>query len=295
MKLLAPRKSSLLVLACAGGGLFLTLPAFLAQGQDAVAKDNVASTLPSAFSQDEAKPRTTNIAADPQPVAAQDQARVRSTRPRSSSRSQNPFGQRSDARAPSDGRRSYYPENGMDPFAHRSNRTSVYREMQKAMGVLQDEDKNREEKKEARESLADMLAAQFDSDLDRREAQVQELENKLSKLKAQIAKRRDAKDRIIELQMELMENEVEGLGFPGSWPTTWRNAPTPTGLFDGPQKLGPNWAPAALPGTSTWLATPVPGVSVPNMPRLPADARLPAVARPAAPPTATGSFDEPSR
>jgi len=167
--------------------------------------------------------------------------------------------------------------------------------MQKAMSILQNEDSSREDKKEARVSLADMLAAQFDSDLDRRETQVQELENKLSKLKAQIAKRRDAKERIIELQMELMENEVEGLGFPGSWPTTWRNAPTPTGLFDVPQKLGPNWAPAALPGTSAWLAAPAPVAAIPALPPTAAQPRLPGLAEPAAPPTATSPVDKRSR
>ncbi|MEM8734670.1 MAG: hypothetical protein AAGG44_10635, partial [Planctomycetota bacterium] len=120
----------------------------------------------------------------------------------------------------------------------------------KALEVLRDEDASQGDRREAKESIVEVLDKQFESDLDSREKQIAELETQIDKLRAQIKKRRAAKERLIDLRVELMINEAEGLGFPSSWNSRGR-FPGSSSFFSYPAAPVAPTAPAALPGLTT--------------------------------------------
>jgi hypothetical protein len=64
----------------------------------------------------------------------------------------------------------------------------------------------------------------FDEDLKNREGQLTELEERVSKLRAQLDRRRKAKGEITQLQTKVLVNEADGLGFSGA-PLEGRYAP----------------------------------------------------------------------
>ena len=89
-------------------------------------------------------------------------------------------------------------------------------ELQKAIEKYKDKDANGKDKLEAKETIVSVLGKQFDDDMDQRAKQVAELEKKVTTLKEQIGKRKEAKQKIIDLRIEVLMNEMEGLGFPAS-------------------------------------------------------------------------------
>lgn len=64
--------------------------------------------------------------------------------------------------------------------------------------------------------LQTAVAKHFDEDLTNRETELTKLEERLTKLRAQLDRRRKAKAEIIQLQIKVMVNEAEGLGFSGA-------------------------------------------------------------------------------
>lgn len=87
------------------------------------------------------------------------------------------------------------------------------KEMQGHIEVLHS-DKPAAEKEKAKASLSALLQKQFTRDVERREKEVAELEERVRKLRNQLDKRKEAKDKIISLRLTTIENEAEGLGFP---------------------------------------------------------------------------------
>jgi hypothetical protein len=75
-----------------------------------------------------------------------------------------------------------------------------------------------QEKQAARQSLRTILEGIFDDDMEAREKQAQEIEDRLAKLRQQYRTRERAKDEIIELQLQVLENDAAGLGFPAAQP-----------------------------------------------------------------------------
>ncbi|MFN3193730.1 MAG: hypothetical protein ACE361_24670 [Aureliella sp.] len=137
--------------------------------------------------------------------------------------------------------------NAVAGYAERRKEQS---KMGEALKVLRDEDASEGERREAKESIAELLDKQFESDLENRENQIAELEKQIDQLRAQIKKRRAAKERLIDLRVELMVNEAEGLGFPSSWGGSNRFfAPRPSLTYPA-TPVAPT-APAALPGLTT--------------------------------------------
>jgi hypothetical protein len=53
----------------------------------------------------------------------------------------------------------------------------------------------------------------FEADMKGREAELKKLQERLDKLKAQLEKRRKAKDEIVQLEVKVLTNEADGLGF----------------------------------------------------------------------------------
>lgn len=73
--------------------------------------------------------------------------------------------------------------------------------------------KDDEARKRALDKLSEVVSQIFDEDLKRRESEVNGIRQRVSKLKALIEKRKESKDRIVDLQLKIQLNEVEGLGF----------------------------------------------------------------------------------
>jgi hypothetical protein len=90
---------------------------------------------------------------------------------------------------------------------------------------------NDEAKATARKKLLDLLAKYFDEDMKAREAELKKVEDRVKKLRAQLDKRSSKKQEIIDLQVKVLENEADGLGFfnndPGGNP--WFSAPAAPG------------------------------------------------------------------
>lgn len=86
-----------------------------------------------------------------------------------------------------------------------------------AQTKLRSPDATDSEKKEARESIAKYLKEEFERDQKMRREQVERLEEQVANLRKQLDKRQDSQSKIIELRMQLLENEAEGLAFPESF------------------------------------------------------------------------------
>ncbi|MBL8819851.1 MAG: hypothetical protein JNL58_27750 [Planctomyces sp.] len=104
-----------------------------------------------------------------------------------------------------------------DPFSGPQARVQVSPEYVQAIRVLQDSEVNEEQRTAARETIRKVLAAQFDADMTSRQQQLADLEKKLARLKIQFQKRQESRSKLVELQIQLLENEATGLGFPASW------------------------------------------------------------------------------
>ena len=73
--------------------------------------------------------------------------------------------------------------------------------------------KDDEARQKALATLSEIVSQIFDEDLKRRESEVDDIRQRVSKLKALIEKRKESKGRIVDLQLKIQLNEVEGLGF----------------------------------------------------------------------------------
>lgn len=94
--------------------------------------------------------------------------------------------------------------------------------LQRALSDLQKAD-TREDKSVAKDSIKDELERQYDAFLERDQRKVDQLFDRLKKLEEQLEKRREAKDRLVELKLEMLVSQAEGLG----WPTdqAWNSGP----------------------------------------------------------------------
>jgi hypothetical protein len=72
---------------------------------------------------------------------------------------------------------------------------------------------NDEIKAEGRKVLKKLLDEYFDEDMKERAAELDKVEDRVKKLRAQLGKRGDKKEEILDLQFKVLENEADGLGF----------------------------------------------------------------------------------
>jgi hypothetical protein len=70
-------------------------------------------------------------------------------------------------------------------------------------------------KEEITRQIEAVLTKSFDRDLDVRQNDLEKLDERVSKLRALLDRRRKAKADIIQLQVKVLVNEAEGLGFGG--------------------------------------------------------------------------------
>ena len=125
--------------------------------------------------------------------------------------------------------------------------------LREAQAKLRAPDATESDKKEARTSIEKFLDDEFERDQKMRRDQVTRLEEHVSKLRKQLDKREQSKSKIIELRMQLMENDAEGLSFPESFNELQRfdgnnlpHGPMPGGMlpFNPPAYASPGqpWA-----------------------------------------------------
>lgn len=151
----------------------------------------------------------------------------------------------------------------------RQNPDGLESQIHKAAEELRDAEGD-EAKTKAGENLRGVLDQYFEEDLKNRQEAVGDLEQRLQKLKAQLERRREKKQEIIDLQMKIAKNEAEGLGFYGE------------------KSFGPFFF-NYMPGIDADLAFPGPQFNV----RVPAPSRVPEP--PAAPIAAPVPIAVPSR
>lgn len=93
----------------------------------------------------------------------------------------------------------------------------VQQQLAEAVRKLQTPDAGEAERQEARKLVSDELRRQFDADLELRRQQLDDLERQIARLREQLQKRTEAKEKLVELRLQLLENESLGLGFPEQW------------------------------------------------------------------------------
>ncbi len=130
-----------------------------------------------------------------------------------------------------------------------------------------------ETRSKAAEELKTGLGKQYDSFIEGQAKQIVELEERLAKLKEQLEKRRAAKERMVELKLQMVLSQAEGLGFPDAGP--------PNAAFF----YGDALAPVAIPPGVPQYPNPYPNSNPPqggnrlfNQPGVPAAPLAPAQA-----------------
>ncbi|MEZ6040508.1 MAG: hypothetical protein R3C20_08380 [Planctomycetaceae bacterium] len=91
-------------------------------------------------------------------------------------------------------------------------------ELQKAISTLKNET-DEEKNAVAIASVRTKLTEQFERDLQQREKELAQVEERVAMLRDQLEKRKNAQDDIITLRLQTIVNEANGLGFPDSYPT----------------------------------------------------------------------------
>lgn len=98
-----------------------------------------------------------------------------------------------------------------------SRRPQYSQEFLLSLNLLQNPEAEGPQRTAAREVVTKVLVEQFDEDMQSRQQQLEQLEKTLARLKAQFEKRKASRDQIVQLQLQLIENDAAGLGFPTSW------------------------------------------------------------------------------
>jgi hypothetical protein len=93
-----------------------------------------------------------------------------------------------------------------------TSRTDLMRAVGEAAEALRAAD-GEDAKAKAAAQLAKILNAYFDEDMKRRAAELAKIEERVKKLRTQFDKRAAKKQEIINLQIKVLENEANGLGF----------------------------------------------------------------------------------
>jgi hypothetical protein len=106
-----------------------------------------------------------------------------------------------------------------------------------------------EQRTAAEKDLQNAVSEQFEVLMKSREDQIAELKSRLDKLTEQLQKRRDAKEQIVKLRVQVLVNEAQGLGFYPEGTPAW------PAMGYGPGGYGAGYAPSPVevpryPGTT---------------------------------------------
>ena len=81
-----------------------------------------------------------------------------------------------------------------------------------------------ETRKKAISDVRKALEKEYDGYIDSTKKQIEQLQERIKKLEEHLEKRKDAKERLVELKLEMIVSEADGLGWPGRWDRTPRPA-----------------------------------------------------------------------
>jgi hypothetical protein len=126
------------------------------------------------------------------------------------------------------------------------------REAAKALVEAEDEDA----REDAERGMNELLDEYFEKDMERREEELANVERRVKELRELLERRREKKDDIIRLQVEVLRNEADGLGF-----------------FSAEGPGGPQHQYGLM-----FSAQPAPAVAFPQLPAAPGTPAAPAVA-----------------
>jgi hypothetical protein len=188
-----------------------------------------------------------NAAVDQAKLMIQLQAEQQPQSPQDSPYGNNPFGGGS---------------GGVPWFSAGRPRTNVTSAIRKAAEAVRDA-KGDEAKSDAQKKLAELLSKCYDEDMVQREKELKQIEERLTKLRELLERRRTKKQEIIDLQTKVALNEAEGLGFYDNE----RPAKTNSFSFSVPQV-------DVAAGTPAVIAAPIPA-AVPTAPAPPTPPRVP--------------------
>ncbi len=105
--------------------------------------------------------------------------------------------------APLAGVQTYYS------FQQNENR----QEWDDAMKALRDAD-SESTKADAKNKIEELLTAQYDESLNNYDKYLEELSSKIAEMKTQVEKRRAARDEMVQLKLQMVVSEADGLGWP---------------------------------------------------------------------------------
>jgi hypothetical protein len=92
------------------------------------------------------------------------------------------------------------------------------KKLQQAIQKYRDAGDDSAVRNESRNEINDLLAEKYDLLLKNQEEELNQLEAKLNKLRNQLKQRRDAKQKMVELKLEMVLAQADGLGWPDSDP-----------------------------------------------------------------------------
>ena len=116
--------------------------------------------------------------------------------------------------------------------------------------------KDEESRNRAKEIIHAALAKQFDHDFARREQELVDLEQRVTMLRRQLEKRKAAKDSIVELRLQTLVNESEGLGFPEAGVPELNRAFSPIPVDPYAEEINADPNVPNFPSSSATLPTP---------------------------------------
>jgi hypothetical protein len=90
-------------------------------------------------------------------------------------------------------------------------------EVRQAIAKFKSPRSNDQEKKEAKEKITTYLRDVYQRDQKHRRDQIARLEAQLDRLKKQVEKHDAAQGKMIDLRIQMLETEADGLSFPDSW------------------------------------------------------------------------------
>lgn len=98
--------------------------------------------------------------------------------------------------------------------------------LNKAIKAYRDSKADSAERREAREKVASNLSTLYDEHLADQAKQIDALAERLEKLRTQLVKRKDAKARMVELKLEMVLSQADGLGWPEDGAARSRGLPS---------------------------------------------------------------------
>jgi hypothetical protein len=150
-----------------------------------------------------------------------------------------------------------------------------------ALAKLKDANTSVAEKKEARKSIEAFLSERFEADQNRRREQIEYLESQVAKLRKLLEKREEAKSKIIELRMQLLDNDADGLAFPEAFNDLQRLGGSVDRASPFPELYQPNTLvpPSQMAPSDPFQSLPLLNPSVNPAPTLPTGTPIPLTPR----------------